>query len=232
MDQDAGPPQEIARALRDLRRINRWFGGIRTTLKMLERVAGSTQRRRLSMLDVGAASGDVALAARRALAHKHIELEITLADRRPAHLHFSSPSNYAGKRTVGAASGPDQSPVRCVAADALALPFAAESFDVVTCGLLAHHLEPEQLIAFVSQAVRVCRIAVLINDLQRSALSLALVYAGFPLFCRMVRHDGMASVKRAYTVEEMRQMLHQAGGPRVEVARSYLFRMEAIVWKY
>jgi ubiquinone/menaquinone biosynthesis C-methylase UbiE len=214
MDQDAGPPQQIARALRDLRRINRWFGGISTTVSMLEGAASRTRRNRFSMLDVGAASGDVALAARRALARKRIDLDITLADRCPSHLKL------AGRPAV-----------RCVAGDAIALPFANQSFDLVTCGLLAHHLEPEQLTAFVSQALRVCRIAVLINDLRRSSLSWALIYAGSPMFCRIVRHDSKASVKRAYTVPEMRQMLLQAGAARVEIAPSYLFRMGAIAWK-
>ena len=212
MDRDEGTVQEIDRALRDLRRINRWFGGISTTSMMLQQVAGKRRSNRLSMLDVGAGSGDVALAARSAMQRLGIGLEVTLADRSLLHLRMALP---AARKIVG---------------DASALPFASASFDLVSCSLLAHHLEPEELIAFVAQALRICRVAVLINDLRRSAVSLALVYAGFPMFCRIVRHDGAASVRRAYTIPEMRQMLERVGAG-FEITPHYLFRMGAIVWK-
>jgi hypothetical protein len=85
---------------------------------------------------------------------------------------------------------------------------------------------------FVTEALRVCRLAVLINDLRRSAASLGLVYAGFPLFrSRMTRHDSVASVRRAYTMNEMEAMLDQPGVGKIEIAPHYLFRMGAVIWK-
>ncbi len=93
-------------------------------------------------------------------------------------------------------------------ADALALPFQDGSFDVVSCSLFAHHLEPDDLSRFVNEALRVSRCAVLINDLIRHPLHVALVYAGFPLMRSYVsRVDGLASVRRAYVPDEVRQIL-------------------------
>ena len=57
-------------------------------------------------------------------------------------------------------------PSRLVA-DALALPFPDNSFDLVSCSLFAHHLEPAELERFTEEAWRVSRCAVLINDLVR-----------------------------------------------------------------
>ena len=54
-----------------------------------------------------------------------------------------------------------------MAGDALALPFRDASFDLVSCNLFAHHLSPQELVRFVDEALRVCRVAVLINDLVR-----------------------------------------------------------------
>jgi hypothetical protein len=82
--------------------------------------------------------------------------------------------------------------------------------------------------------LRVSRCAILINDLVRHPLHLALVYAGFPLMRSYVsRVDGLASVRRAYVPEEMRQILSSAAkpAPRVEISRHFLFRMGAIAWK-
>jgi ubiquinone/menaquinone biosynthesis C-methylase UbiE len=119
-----------------------------------------------------------------------------------------------------------------VAADALALPFPDASFDLVSCCLFAHHLEPNQLVQFVIESLRVCRAAVLINDLIRSPLHLMLVYAGFPLYrSRLTRHDAPASVRQAYIPEEMRTILGAARAAEIEVRRYYLYRMGVIVLK-
>jgi ubiquinone/menaquinone biosynthesis C-methylase UbiE len=123
---------------------------------------------------------------------------------------------------------------RAVVADALVLPFPDSSFDLVSCSLFAHHLEPSDLAHFASEALRVSRCAILINDLVRHPLHLALVYAGFPLMRSYVsRVDGLASVRRAYVPEEMRQILSSAAkpAPRVEISRHFLFRMGVIAWK-
>ena len=116
--------------------------------------------------------------------------------------------------------------------DDLALPLADGSFDLVSCALFVHHLEPPAFAAFLREALRVCRIAVLLNDLRRSALSLGLVYAGFPLFrSPLTRHDGPASVRRAYTAAELQAMLASSAASRIEISPHYLFRLGAIAWK-
>jgi ubiquinone/menaquinone biosynthesis C-methylase UbiE len=213
LDHDEGSAQEVAASLADLQRINRWFGGIGTSFALIHHVAESTGLKHLSLLEVAAASGDVSRTVRDRLAASGIYLEITLLDRLASHL------------TNGA-------PQRAVAAEALMLPFRDEGFDLVGCGLFAHHLSPEQLISFVNEALRVARRAVLINDLIRHPLHLAAVYAGLPLYrSRLTRHDAPASVRQAYTLEEMRGLLKRSRATCVEISRHYLFRMAAIAWK-
>jgi len=211
LDTDAGTAEEVQATLADLRFFNRWFGGIATSIRLLQRVARETGSSKLSMLDVAAASGDVAQAARAQLEGIGIELEITLLDRSRAHLNNGA---------------------RAVVGDALRLPFRDSSFDVVGCGLFAHHLEPEDVVQFVNEALRVCRSAAIINDLVRHPLHLTLVYAGLPIYRgRMTRNDAPASVWRAYTPEEMINMLRNTRASRVEISRHYLFRMGVIAWK-
>jgi hypothetical protein len=53
-----------------------------------------------------------------------------------------------------------------------------------------------------------------------------------PLFrSRITWHDAPASVRRAYTCDEMRALLADAGARKVEVSRHYLFRMGVLLWK-
>ena len=211
LDTDSGSPAEIAAALSDLNRINRWFGGVSTTTSMIRRVAQRLGAPSLSLLEVAAGTGYVPERAREKLVHDGIELEVTLLDRTPSHLVNGH---------------------RAVAGDVLALPFRDASFDLVASVIFLHHLSPGQVIQSVNEGLRVCRTAVLINDLVRDPVHLALVYAGLPLFrSRLTHHDAPASVRQAYTSAEMRDLLKRTDATRIEIHRHYLFRMGVIVWK-
>jgi hypothetical protein len=119
-----------------------------------------------------------------------------------------------------------------VVGNALELEFPPASFDFVSCGLFVHHLAPAQVIAFINGALTVTRHAVLINDLRRSPLHLALVYAGMPIFrSRIAFVDGLASVRQAYTPRELCELIGETKAASSEIALRYLFRMAAIVWK-
>jgi ubiquinone/menaquinone biosynthesis C-methylase UbiE len=211
LDTDAGTPAEVQGSLADLRMVNRWFGGAGTTRTLVRKVAKARNLHRISCLEVAAGSGDVPATVRDRLRQDGIELQITLLDRALTHL------NHGAHRVVG---------------DALHLPFRDGSFDLISSGLFAHHLEPGQVISFVNEGLRVARVAVLVNDLIRDPLHLVLIYAGFPLYrSRLTRHDAPASVRRAYTVDEMNEMLRQTEAARVEIEPHYLFRMGAIAWR-
>ena len=208
---DSGSPGEVAASLSDLNRINRWFGGISTTTSMIRRVAQKLGVLSLSMLEVAAGSGYVPERARQKLVHDGIELKVTLLDRAPSHLVNGN---------------------RAIAGDVLALPFRDASFDLVGSVIFLHHLSPEQVIQSVNEALRVSRTAVLINDVVRHPMHLALVYAGLPLFrSRLTHHDAPASVRQAYTTAEIRDLLKRTSAARVEIHRHYLFRMGVMVWK-
>ena len=209
LDTDSGTPSEVAASLNDLRWFNRWFGGVSTSSRLIEIVARDATK--LSVLEVAAGDGFVPKTLRTRF--PQIDLEFTLLDRAPSHL-------------------PRNNGRQAVAGDALALPFHNSAFDLVSSSLFVHHLQSEQVVLFVREALRVCRVAVLINDLVRHPVHLAVAYAGVPLYrSRLTRNDAPASVRQAYTVNEMRNFLEKAGASRVEIHRQYFFRMGAIAWK-
>lgn len=210
LDSEHCSPVDAQASLRDIDRINRWFGGVSTTTALIDNVSARTGQLHLSLLEVAAGTGDLPRNAARQLAARGISVEVSLSDRAHSHLPGG----------------------RSVVADASLLPFADNSFDLVHCSLFAHHLEPPEMTRFAKEALRVSRIALLINDLVRSPLHLALVYAGFPLMRSHVsRRDGVASVKKAYVPEEMTEMLRNGSGFESEISRHYLFRMGVTVWK-
>ena len=212
LDSDLGTPGEVTTALADLRMINTWFGGVATTESLLGRVAAKSAAKKLSVLEVAAGSGFVPNKVRERLHRRGTDVAITLLDRAASHLN--------GNRNA-------------VVGDALHLPFADATFDVVTSNLFVHHLPPEAVVRFVGEALRVSRMAVAINDLVRHRLHLAMVYAGFPLYrSRITRNDAPASVLQAYTESEIRSLLKQTPSSRIEISRHYLFRMGILAWKH
>lgn len=213
LDSGSCPPGDAQASLRDICRINRWFGGVATTRRLIQHVSQATGCKRFSMLEVASGFGEVPKIAGRQLARHQIALEVTMLDRFRAHM---LPGHHS------------------VVADALALPFADGSFDLVSCSLFAHHLEPKELARFAAEALRVSRCALLINDLVRHPLHLALVYAGLPLMRSQVsRFDGVASVRRAYSPKEIHSILSDGLRARggIHISRHYLFRMGVIAWK-
>jgi SAM-dependent methyltransferase len=210
LDSDAGTEREIAGSLRDLQMFNRWFGGVRTTEKLVRRALAKNDGQSASLLEVAAGAGFVPAQIRERLS-PNVDLTVTLLDRARTHLNGS---------------------VRAVAGDALALPFTDNAFDLVSCNLFVHHLAPNDLRRFAREALRVCRIAFLINDVVRDPVHLALTYAGFPLYrSRITRNDAPASVRQAYTPAELRELLQPLTAEPVQISRHYLYRMGIIVWK-
>jgi ubiquinone/menaquinone biosynthesis C-methylase UbiE len=212
LDSDSGTPGEVAGSLQDLRMFNSWFGGVHTMSSLLRRVAQERGLKQISWVDVAGGEGYVATRTQRALARSGISSQPVIVDRAPTHLSNNHPA---------------------VCGDALALPFRDNSFDAVGCSLFMHHLEPAEIVRFVREGLRVARHAFLVQDLQRHPLHLALSYLGMPLYrSRITRHDAVASVRRAYTVEEVTRMLAPvAPAENIEIRKFFLFRMGVIVWK-
>jgi hypothetical protein len=212
LDADAGTEREVKDSLDDLQRINTLFGGVSSTTGMICKVARESGARSLSLLEVASGAGFVPRMARQRLAQDDVALEISLLDRSRTHLPSKGVPTYEG--------------------DALALPFPDDSFDMISCGLFLHHLDPRQVMDFARESLRVARRAVLISDLIRSRVHLALTHIGLSLFRSPITwHDAPASIRAAYTPNEVRAMLAECGARRVEINSHYLYRMGVILWK-
>jgi 2-polyprenyl-3-methyl-5-hydroxy-6-metoxy-1,4-benzoquinol methylase len=213
LDTDSGTPDEVAASLLDLESFNRRLGGVATTRELIHAVARTTATTELSLLEVAAGNGFVPTRVAEQLSQEGIAVKTTLLDHAFSHLPRNGTSNK-------------------IVADGLTLPFAESTFDLVSCSLFLHHLSPEQVVQFAREALRVSRIAALINDLVRHPVHLALAYAGVPLYrSRLTRHDAPASVKQAYTIGEMRELLLRSGAASVLIRQHFLFRMGVIAWK-
>lgn len=192
-------PEQAEPNLRDLRRLNRYFGGRQT----LQSVLGPLLQPGIRILDVGAASGDHAAT----LAHSNV-VSVDISE---SHL----------RRAAG---------VR-VAADAFALPFAPKSFDIVMANLFLHHFENAEIVSLLSQFAGLARVAVVVNDLERSRLAWSFLpfTAPFLRWDPVTVHDGTVSVAAAFQPDELSGLFFRAGLSGVKVRRHRpWFRLSAV----
>ncbi|HWC18375.1 MAG TPA: methyltransferase domain-containing protein [Terriglobales bacterium] len=212
LDEDLGTPEEVRNSLLDLRWFNQNFGGFHCVTTLLARIATKSRNRSLTFLDVAGGTGDVADHVSRDLSNHGIKVRVTVLDRAISHM-----------------SGPK---LNRVAGDALALPFSSHSFDVVGCNLFLHHLEPQDMIAFFNQALHLARIAVIASDLRRNVFHWLMASAGCFLYrSRITRNDAPASVRRAYTLSEMRRIAEQTAASSYEIEPFFFQRVGVILWK-
>jgi ubiquinone/menaquinone biosynthesis C-methylase UbiE len=103
--------------------------------------------------------------------------------------------------------------VEIVEGDVRSLPFADGTFDVAHASLLLHHFDPDEAAAALGELARVSRRGVVVNDLRRGLLPLAATWAMIAVAGRspVTRRDGLVSVRRAYTLPELDELLARAG---------------------
>jgi 2-polyprenyl-3-methyl-5-hydroxy-6-metoxy-1,4-benzoquinol methylase len=90
--------------------------------------------------------------------------------------------------------------------------FSQES-DIVMATLVCHHLSDQEFISFLQQACRIAKQAVILNDLHRHPLASLGFAALVPLFFRkrLTLHDGLLSIQRSFTSQELWSYLEAAG---------------------
>lgn len=192
LDAGALDADELATNLADLARLNRLPGGAAASTRAVAALLATGPS---CVVDVGTGGGDIPLA----FAHRGWAVTAVDADPRVAAV--------AARATAAAPH------VEVVEADGRALPFPDGSFDVAHCSLLVHHLDPPAAVDLLLELRRVARRGVVVNDLRRGLVPLLAVGVAVAALgrCRATRHDGLLSVRRAYTVGELDELLARAG---------------------
>jgi SAM-dependent methyltransferase len=110
-----------------------------------------------------------------------------------------------------------------------ALPLPTACADLVIAAQVVHHFPPDALPLVFAELNRVSRQSVLVSDLRRSWLAAAgLWLTSFPLgFHPVSRHDGLVSVLRGFTQDELRDVVQSAIGVPADVRTHLGWRVTA-----
>ena len=199
LDGPLDDPAALDGNLRDLARINRLSGGTRLSMSAIAALGEVT-----TILDVGTGAADIpmTLLARAQAAGR--PLSIAATDSRPEILAAARRVRPAIDRTAG---------LELAVADGRGLPYPDAAFDVAHSSMVVHHLQPDEVVAFLRELRRVSRRGIVVNDLIRGRH----FWLGGWLIVHAIgtspytRHDGPLSVRRAYSRRELREMVAAAG---------------------
>ena len=219
LDGDQLDRNELAANLRDIRRVNHLLGGTQTTLRYLpELLSGIPRDRTISILDLATGSADIPVAISAWAITAGRPVEIVASDSSEAILAV------AREQITGHPA------IRLEQYDARDVPLPDRSFDLVLCARSLHHFSPEEAVQVLREMQRLARVGFVLNDLRRSRLGWlsAWIAARLTTRNRLTRNDAPLSVRRAYTPEELGDLLRQAGVESFGIRTHRWFRMAAV----
>lgn len=201
MDDPRATRDELAQALRFIRIINRRLGGSAALIRHLRAWSRHWPRdRAVTLLDLGTGSADIPIAAVRWARRAGFTLRITGVDLHPVTLELA--------REHVAANADAADHISLIHADALRLTdqFAARSFDYVHAGMFLHHLGDIEVRTALAIMDKLAARGIVWNDLLRSRTALIATNLLTIAAPRIVRHDALASIRAAFTADEVRDI--------------------------
>jgi SAM-dependent methyltransferase len=203
---DTGVPEaEAVRSLDDLRFVNRWLGGRRSLMRAAEPFLAGAR----TLLDVGCGSADLTALLWAACPPGTLAVGL---DCKIVHLRHAPPG------------------VERVVADVCRLPFPERSFDIVTANLFLHHFDGDEAALLLRRLYGLARRALIVNDLRRSRVAYLFGCTFFPILFRspVSVNDGLLSIRRAFTQDELRAAFRDAGVSTTSLYRAFPYRLVAV----
>jgi 2-polyprenyl-3-methyl-5-hydroxy-6-metoxy-1,4-benzoquinol methylase len=188
---------EYAGFILQLERIGRFLGGDKASFKTFNKLPFAPK----SILDIGCGGGQFTIK----LAKKYPLAQVVGIDTNPKAIEIAK--MYLNKEK------PSLNNVEFIVPSSIHLNYPTDHFDIVTSTLVCHHLTDDQLIEFFKEACRVAKRTVIMNDLHRHSLARASFAIAAPLFFRnrLIWHDGLLSIQRAFKKKDWCELLEAAG---------------------
>ncbi|MDI1255521.1 MAG: methyltransferase domain-containing protein [Flavobacterium sp.] len=220
MDDFAMEGEILRDALDKIAKINRFLGGNKLTLqgvKQLLKLADTTKE--ITIVDIGCGNGDMLrFLADYATAEK-LNLKLIGIDANDFTIAYAEKISAAYHQ------------ISYRREDIFNESFKELKYDIVLCTLTLHHFKNDQILQLLKIFERNSAIGIVINDLQRSAIS----YQLFQLLCavfalnKMSREDGLVSILRGFKKEELIAFSKQLNLKKYSIRWKWAFRYQWII---
>ena len=220
LDQGIGSASDVCANMKEMWRLNRYFGGISAlTCHLYPMLQQCVEPVRI--VDVGTGSGEMG------------SLLVKWGKRNNQQIMIYGLDKSARNLAVARENLTERRGLSFLQANALELPFPVKTIDFFISSLFLHHLAPEQVIEVLRETFHHARRGIVMSDLVRSRM--AMLALGFiqPMFVKhyLTRHDGRLSIERAYTAPELVSLARAAGLQNAQVYSHFPWRMTLVAEK-
>lgn len=218
MDDFSMGGEDLHEALRDLRLLNQIFGASGPTIYGIEKLWILAERpSNLTILDVGAGSGDVNRHILRWADKKGINITIELVDVTEEACEEARQFFHDEPRVL----------VRLVDVKHL----SEACVDIVTGSQFIHHFTGDELHKVVSYMHKASKIGVVINDIHRHWLAWLAVWLVSRVVStnRYIRHDAPLSVAKGFRATDWIVLREAIGIPQLAYSWRPLFRYAVVI---
>jgi len=199
--------------LQILETVNRRWGAQELVLECVQRFLDSPRTTSLTILDLGTGAADIPRAIVAWARQRKLPVTITAVD------------GNSGVLEIAREACRDWPEIRLEQHDLRALPYAADSFDLVLCSLALHHFDSADAVVILRRINELARRGYVVNDLRRNwtAIWTTELLVRTVIKSHIVSNDAVQSVRAAFTVRELRAMAQRAGLSNFRIHRHQLF---------
>ena len=193
MDDPTLDEDRLQAALKDVTLVNRYLGGQQITIDGINHFTSKFPQKTYTIVDLGCGDGAMLRKIAEYACKNKLDFQLLGLDlnAKSIALAKSKSVNY-----------PE---IQFLQKDILELNQDTFSCDIVTSTLTMHHFTDAEIETFLKQFLAISKLGVVINDLQRSRVAYVLFKAFSAVFMKtyIARHDGLISIKRAFTKNEL-----------------------------
>ncbi len=178
---------------KDINKSNRILGGNAITLGKVSELIKELPKNQYTIVDMGCGDGE--MLRELAILFRKIDIDVKLIG-----LDLSENAIAIGREL-----SIDFTEITFFKQDILALKPSDLNCDILLCTLTMHHFSNEQIPLFLSKFTKLAKIAVIINDLQRSTLAYYLFKGFSAIFIKtkIAKHDGLISIKSGFKKQDL-----------------------------
>ncbi|RMB61022.1 methyltransferase domain-containing protein [Dokdonia sinensis] len=212
MDNPELPTSELIPALNDITKVNKLLNGNLITVKAIEKLFEEfPDKKEWSIVDFGCGDGQMLRRIARYF-EKHTNA-----------LHLIGVDLNAKSIQLGKNLSTEFPNISFEQRNILEVDEKAYDCDILLCTLTMHHFNDEEIIQFMQKFQKLAGIAIVVNDLERSAVAYQLfkVFSRIFMKSKIAKHDGRISIARSFKRKELEAY-----------ARELDLKNHSITWKW
>jgi 2-polyprenyl-3-methyl-5-hydroxy-6-metoxy-1,4-benzoquinol methylase len=209
----------VDQTLRELDFINQWLGGNVVTLQAIKSIWKTIPKEQpLHIADLGCGSGEMLRILSQLAEKENRKLVLTGFDANPHIVDYAK--NHSKKL----------SNISFQSISVFSQEFKEQQFDIVLATLFMHHFSEVELASLFSSLKKQSKF-IIINDIHRHSLAYHSIKVLTQFFSKsaMVKFDAPLSVLRAFSKNELKDILQRAGITDFSLKWKWAFRWQLII---